>query len=232
MVGFGQVVGKFERKPLDSWENNDTFSIRSLKPFKAKMQVPKSMQEPLLAILQHTKGFVQKHPERNTNVKKVFMWIERQLGSEDQLSPTIAVIEKDTRKSRTSRYKITKSKQVIEARRREAELQDDYEQWLLSHNCRLSTLQYGRMECDAWEDERHNLIEAKGSSSREDIRMAVGELLHYAFLGLKKCNHPNLAILLPKHPGDDYAKWLESIDIKIIWRKDDAFEDNANGQFT
>jgi hypothetical protein len=88
------------------------------------------------------------------------------------------------------------------------------------------------MECDAWEDDRQNLIEAKGSVSREDIRMAVGELFHYAFLGREICNQPNLAVLLPKYPSDDYVKWLASIDIKIIWRKGQAFADNANGQFT
>jgi hypothetical protein len=232
MIGFGQVMGEFERRPLAGWGIGDAISMRKLSPFKVKMQAPKSIQEPLLATLQHTKGFVQKRPERNADVEKVFRWIERQLELEDQHGHRVAIIEKGTRKSKIRRYKVTTLKQVIEARRREAALQDDYEQWLLNHDRHLSTLRYGRMECDAWEDERKNLIEAKASVSREDIRMAVGELLHYAFLGHEICNRPNLAVLLPKYPGDDHVKWLESIDVKIIWCKGQAFVDNANGQFT
>ena len=35
--------------------------------------------------------------------------------------------------------------------------------------------------CDRFEKKRHNLIEAKSSTKREYIRMAVGQLLDYAY---------------------------------------------------
>ena len=81
--------------------------------------------------------------------------------------------------------------QVREARRREKELLDDYDQWLKKQGRHLSVLRYGRIKCDAWEKERHNLIEAKGTTSREDIRMAVGQLFDYSFQGQEKYKQPN-----------------------------------------
>jgi len=93
-------------------------------------------------------------------------------------------------------------------------------------------LKYGRIECDAWEEERQNLIEAKGSTSREDIRMAVGQLFDYAFQRKEGLKQPHKAILLPAEPARDSVEWLEPLGIKIIWRRGRSFLDNANGQFT
>ena len=75
------------------------------------------------------------------------------------------------------------------------------------------------------------MIEAKASSSREHIRMAVGQLLDYSFQGKKKFGKPQLAVLLPKRPSADVEAWLDYLKIKVIWREKDVYLDNSNGQF-
>jgi hypothetical protein len=134
-------------------------------------------------------------------------------------------------KSNTYGYKVRTRERVTEFRKREKKLLDDYERWLNKRGRHLSELPYGRLKCDAWEKERQNLIEAKGSTSREDIRMAVGQLFDYSFQGKEKCKQPNMAILFPRKPPPERVEWLEPLGIKIIWRSIQSFLDNAGGQF-
>ena len=70
-----------------------------------------------------------------------------------------------------------------------------------------------RIVADAYDPRTGTLIEAKASSSRSDIRMAVGQLLdyqHHLVPGAK------LAILVPTAPAPDIAKWLRSLMITTI----------------
>jgi hypothetical protein len=90
----------------------------------------------------------------------------------------------------------------------------------------------GALQCDGHEEIRKNLIEAKSSASREHIRMAVGQLLDYAFQGRTKLQGLHLAVLLPAKPAKDVEAWLDSLNIKLIWPDGTGFVDNANGQFT
>lgn len=114
------------------------------------------------------------------------------------------------------------------AKKLEAKLPEDYKLWLENKGHNLSVLR--RIRCDAWENEKKILIEAKASIFIQDIGMAVGQLFHYAFQGNLKQSHK--AILLPDKPAPDYIKWLESLGINIIWRSGRLFQDNVNGQFT
>jgi len=87
--------------------------------------------------------------------------------------------------------------------------------------------------CDAYEERRNNLIEAKSSIKREHIRMAVGQLLDYAHLGEAVMGRPNLAILLPQRPQSEIESWLkDKLNISVIWREGNVFSDNAQGRFT
>lgn len=228
LVGFGVVKGQLRAVRLPP--SDDEVYLRDLDPFKRCERAPKSV--PLLAVLQHTWAFVQLHPEANPDVKSVCKWMERQLGLEEQESDVDTPTERSLPKSNTYGYKVRTREQVREARKREKELLDDYKQWLKKQGRHLSVLPYGRLECDAWEKERQNLIEAKGSTSREDIRMAVGQLFDYSFQGKEKYKQPNMAILFLKKPPLERLEWLEPLGIKIIWRRGRSFLDNANGQFT
>ena len=129
-------------------------------------------------------------------------------------------------------YQVQTKTKVIRAEKVEAVLLGDYGRWLAQQGRKLSAVKYRTLQCDAYEADRRNLIEAKSSARREHIRMAVGQLLDYAFQGNKKFRHPHKELLLLSKPASDIVDWLDSLKIKIVWRKKKAFFDNANGQFT
>lgn len=59
------------------------------------------------------------------------------------------------------------------------------------------------------------LIEAKASTAREHIRMAIGQLLDYArFVDPR----PSLCVLTPDRPPDDMLALLDTLSIDAVWR--------------
>lgn len=228
VVGFGMVIGEYRERRFRM--SDAPVYVRELKPFIPVQQEPEGI--PLLNVLPRNRAMVQLHPEENQAHKEVCEWMARQLGLTDQERDTNTITERDTRKFNTFGYEVGTKKQVTEARRREAELLDGYERWLKKKGHHLSVLKYGQIECDAWEQEKQNLIEAKGSTRREDVRMAVGQLFDYAFQMRGKFEKPKMAILFPKKPAPKSVEWLEPLGIKIIWRSGRSFVDNASGQFT
>lgn len=84
---------------------------------------------------------------------------------------------------------------------------------------------------DCSDDHRCNLIEAKASAKREDIRMAVGQLFDYGFYAAKRFGQLNRAVLLPKEPATSLIEWLQPLDIAVIWRTRRGFRDNAAKRF-
>ena len=120
------------------------------------------------------------------------------------------------------------SKTHYEIKQRENELVKRYKKYLSNNN--LSTFKInqisipdvkGVLETDGWIDESQTLIEAKASSAREYIRMAIGQLLDYERHHIPKPK--NLAILLPNLPNDDLVNLLHSQNIDIIYEEGDKF---------
>jgi hypothetical protein len=124
------------------------------------------------------------------------------------------------------------SKADIRAKKIEFRLLEGYRRWLKQQDRKLALASFGKLRCDGYEEGRKNLIEAKASTSREHVRMAVGQLLDYAFQGEEKLGKPHKAILLPARLAPNIEKWLCHLNISIIWREGESFFDNANGQFT
>lgn len=84
---------------------------------------------------------------------------------------------------------------------------------------------------DCFDERRRNLIEAKASIKREDIRMAVGQLFDYGFYAAKRFGKLNRAVLLPKEPAADVIEWLQPLEIGLIWHVRSGFRDNAGKKF-
>jgi len=227
MVAFGVVKDACRKARFR--QPNDYAYRRGLEPFKPWDRAPQGILP--LDILPRNRALTQLHPETNHAHRKICKWMEEQLGLEDQEVGNDDVTEIDLPEP-TFGYEVKTKAQVTMARKVEAELLSDYKQWLGKQGRQLSAVKYNRLQCDGWEKERRNLIEAKGSTSREDIRMAVGQLLDYAFQGRGKFKQPHLSILLPDEPEPNAVKWLEPLGIKIIWPRGRSFLDNANGQFT
>lgn len=64
------------------------------------------------------------------------------------------------------------------------------------------------------------IIEVKSSLEKPNIRMAVGQLFDYWY-GLKGDEKPHIAILLPEAPDSECTKFLEWMDIGLMWFKEE-----------
>lgn len=64
------------------------------------------------------------------------------------------------------------------------------------------------------------IIEVKSSLEQPNIRMAVGQLYDYWY-ALKGDEEPHIAILLPEAPDSECVKFLEWMDVGLLWFKQD-----------
>jgi hypothetical protein len=238
IVGFGVVLGKFKRHIKNFVPpGGKKFSMRELSPFLVREQLPPSLN--VMSILGQTAAL--RHIRRSTH-EKICSWLERQLSipRNDSLRnkttqrpsnlTTQTILAKMPADSQLE-YKFKTRKSITRAKRLEAELLKDYCDWLAGQGKALQIEKSGRLRCDGYESDRGNLIEAKSKVEREYIRMAVGQLFDYAFLGRKERARPNLAILLPAKPAQREIEWLKPLKISVIWRQKDKFKDNARNRF-
>lgn len=70
-----------------------------------------------------------------------------------------------------------------------------------------------RLDCDAYDADTNTLLEAKSSASRQDVRMAIGQLFDYQRHVAKGAR---LAVLLPTGPSDDVLDLLRSLKIDVV----------------
>lgn len=83
---------------------------------------------------------------------------------------------------------------------------------------------------DVFNYTRNHLIEAKAHGSREEVRMALGQLADYGRYYADTT--PDRAILLPAKPAAELMALLESQSVAAIWREGTGFRDNEGGRFT
>jgi hypothetical protein len=235
----GNVRGKFKR-----FVNPTRFgSLRHLAPFVPVRDVPRHM--PIMKVLNHPMALAKLHPKRKPAHKEVCVWMDELLRngnrkrSEDLVSrePETAQYGKEVRivnppKNNDYGYKSQSESTIVGARKREAELLEAYRAWIRQkYGYVPRAIKAGKLTNDCFDESRCNLIEAKGSIKREDIRMAVGQLFDYGFYADKRFSNPNLAILLPRRPAVELVEWLLPLNIGLIWRGRGVFRDNANGKF-
>jgi hypothetical protein len=77
-----------------------------------------------------------------------------------------------------------------------------------------------RLICDAYDERSGTLIEAKSSATRQDVRMAIGQLLDYRRHLAPK---GNLAVLLPEPPTSDLEDLLRHLKIQIIAKRGNKY---------
>jgi hypothetical protein len=236
LVGVGVVTGPFEayRKSLDTPQ--EFGSRRRLRPFKPVTRAPRSI--PIMSALGHIKALRQLHPDRNEDQRRVCDWLLKLLSLREpskSQTESVADIKTHLRKLRLGtkpEWKVQHRKATSVAKPMEERLVLAYQKWLERKDRILNVATYGRLNCDAYEKSRNNLIEAKQSAKREFIRMAAGQLLDYAFVGRKQFGRPNMAILLPKRPHEGGLGWLKEIGIHLLWKQGRTFRDNCKDRFT
>ena len=70
------------------------------------------------------------------------------------------------------------------------------------------------LRVDGWIKDGKILIEAKSSCTRNQIRLAIGQLLDYK----RYLNPKQMAILLPTKPKSDLIELIKSLDMSLIYR--------------
>jgi hypothetical protein len=136
--------------------------------------------------------------------------------------------------SNTEKAFVEPSREPYETERKEAKLIADFVAW-----SRLAGREFKRLKIvpkgegepifsDLYSKKAGQLIEAKGSVSRDAIRMAIGQIYDY-----RRFAEPGigLAILLPALPRPDLVELIQSSGIRIIYRTENGFailEDPAN----
>ena len=79
---------------------------------------------------------------------------------------------------------------------------------------------------DTFDKTRRALIEAKGSSDRESIRMALGQVLDYERGATARLR----GVLVPRKPGDDLVDLLAAHKVITVWPVAAGFADSGGGQ--
>ncbi|MET9931789.1 MULTISPECIES: hypothetical protein [unclassified Streptomyces] len=114
--------------------------------------------------------------------------------------------------------------------RHEAELTQAYKTYLESLGHQTGAFQIkvkgltSTLRTDLYDATDHVLYEAKGSNSREDIRMALGQILDYSRY-VSTPDHPDepkRVILLPSAPAPDMYELLDRYDVEVVYRSDDG----------
>jgi len=82
---------------------------------------------------------------------------------------------------------------------------------------------------DIYDKTANNLVEAKGTGTRGEVRMALGQLFDYRRFVEPL---PACAVLLPDRPRPDVEELLRSVGVFAVWKDGSVFADNAGGRFT
>jgi hypothetical protein len=134
----------------------------------------------------------------------------------------------------TERAFVTPSQEPYEADRREQRLVLDLELYLRHRNHEVSRQRIippgeaRPLFTDLWDATTGTLVEAKGTTERNSIRMAIGQLADYSrFMPEGQLQH--LALLLPSEPRPDLRSLLVSQGIELIYPEDDDFSDSTGG---
>ena len=120
---------------------------------------------------------------------------------------------------RTERTCFTSEREFYDVERREAALVGRYKEHLKSEDhvvSRLRVVPAGESHpiySDLWDETARELIEAKGSATRDQLRLAVGQLLDYG----RFVDAASRAILVPHQPSPDLVAYLLAAQVDVIY---------------
>jgi hypothetical protein len=110
--------------------------------------------------------------------------------------------------------------------RKEADLCEAFKSMLEAHGHEVKRYQIrvaglsSSLLTDLYDNKENVLYEAKGTSSREAVRMAIGQLMDYR---RNITPDPTLAVLLPEKPHPDLQDLLSSTNIHLVYKQSDKF---------
>ena len=150
--------------------------------------------------------------------------------------PSQRVEEVPVEEQNTERVYVQPDHEPYEAERREQRLVRAYEAYMTQQGARIARHlirpegEAKPMFSDPYDATRNNLLEAKGTVTREAIRMAIGQLADYRrFVDPR----PACGVLLPERPRPDLETLLSTESVAMVWPIEDGkFADNRAGAFT
>jgi 5-methylcytosine-specific restriction protein A len=122
----------------------------------------------------------------------------------------------------TTEFEQSPPVESVVAIRREAAMVADYQTYLEAqqHEVRRNKLTSPQTVKPIWTDlydvTDNVLYEAKGSASRQSVRLAIGQLLDYRRYMLVQA--PTLAVLLPARPNEEMVELLASLGIQTVYQ--------------
>jgi hypothetical protein len=169
-------------------------------------------------------------PDLNGEMREVIVFRLRPTGeykrellpvAQEALQERRAAIEEVDPENRATEQFTTSAVAERTADRREAALITEYLEFRRSSGlpklCRLKLKPVGEalpLFTDLYDPETHLIIEAKGTVTRDAIRMAAGQLFDYG----RFVDRPKFAVLLPEAPRRDLLEYLRSTGISVITR--------------
>lgn len=112
--------------------------------------------------------------------------------------------------------------------RREGELVEAFKEYLAAAGHETHSFQItikgepGALVPDLYDATDHVLYEAKGLTTRTNVRMAIGQLADYR-RHIPHRENLRVAVLLPSEPTDDVRNLLETEGVALIYQIDDGF---------
>lgn len=174
-------------------------------------------------------------PDTDGEIRSVIMFRLRPLNSaasdvELPFTPANSTVveDVDVEQHNVEQMAVNPSSEPRIADRREAKLVTAYRRYLRSQGHavgRKKIVPAGELKplfTDLYDATDNILIEAKGTVTREAIRMAIGQLFDYRRYIAPR---PDIALLLPSRPRQDLISLCHSDEVAAfaIWPKDDSY---------
>ena len=115
----------------------------------------------------------------------------------------------------------------------EFDLEQRFVKYMENIGLECTQLRIGSLENDLYINEKDLLIEVKGTTKDEALRMVIGQIKHYDYLLSKDSRKPKyVATLLPEKPSEDFINILSNEKIYMIWETEEGiFKDNFTSNF-
>lgn len=133
------------------------------------------------------------------------------------LQPTIKVVPVE--ENNTERAFVTPDREPYELERRESALVQSYREYLEGEGYQVGRLlivppgESRPLYSDLWNETREDLIEAKSTVTRDQMRQAVGQLLDYG----RFVPGASRTILVPSRPRQDLLDYVKSAGVGVAF---------------
>ncbi|MDH6586261.1 hypothetical protein M2161_005367 [Streptomyces sp. SAI-133] len=180
---------------------------------------------PVIDIEQKPEDFVPVAPMTDVTVLSALPLIDPAFV---ELTPAMATTGESIPPEKNSGKKVTrKASEAVEVKRREAELSGRFLEFLNEQGHTVDRFKIrvqgltSTFFTDLYDQTDNMLYELKGSSSRNAVRMALGQLLDYRRHIPPK--DARLVVVLPERPEDDLASLIESAGMGLVYEDGDKF---------